>query len=105
MSVDRDDVFRIAGLARLHLSEAEAEALGRDLNAILAYVDTLASVSVDETTTEPPLRAVPGRAPRGRPDPLVGSLDHYAPDFREGFFVVPSPPSLGTDDEPPSGHE
>ncbi len=104
MSVDSDQVRRIAMLARLRLSEAEAEALGRDLNDILAYMDALAAVPVDERPIQDPTGvAAPERAPGDhQADPLVEPPGHSAPDFREGFFLVPSPPSLGTEGEPPS---
>jgi len=102
-SVGRDEVRRMAKLARLRLSPAEAEAFGRDLNDILAYVDRLASVSVDEAIGDPTGVDLPEHgAGDGQPDPLVEPPHHFAPDFRDGFFVVPSPPSLGTEDEPPS---
>ena len=102
MSVDREDVRRIAELARLRLSEAEAEALGRDLSEILEYVDTLSSVSVDDAgAVDPTEGGAPERGPGERnPDPMAEPPTHYAPDFRDGFFVVPSPPSLGGEGEP-----
>jgi len=36
------------------------------------------------------------------PDHMSDPPSCYAPDYRENFFVVPSPPSLGTDVESPS---
>ena len=102
MPVDRDDVRRIARLARLRLSEAEAETLGRDLNDILVYVDILATVPMDEMSLPDPTRiSTPERvAGDGGPDVLLEPMSRYAPDFRDGFFVVPSPPSLGTERAP-----
>ncbi len=104
MSVSREDVRRIAKLARVRLTEAEAEELGRDLNDILEYVDTLSSVSVDGAqAVDPTEGGAPERGPGERePDPLVEPPSDYAPDFRDGFFVVPSPPSLGGEDKPSS---
>jgi len=104
VSVSREEVRRIAELARLRLTEAEAEALGRDLNDILEYMDTLSSVSLDEAEVPDPAQGrAPERGPGERqPDPMAAPPSRYAPDFRDGFFVVPSPPSLGTEGEPPS---
>ena len=104
MSVSREDVLRIAELAHLRLTEAEAEALGRDLNDILEYVDTLSSVSVDGAqAVDPTEGGAPERDPgEQQPDPMVEPPNDYAPDFRHGFFVVPSPPSLGGEDKPSS---
>ena len=107
VSVGDDEVKRIARLARLRFSEEEAEALGRDLNGILAYVDALESVSVDEASFQDSTGiAAPERAPGDyRPDALIYPPGHDAPDFRDGFFVVPSPPALGTDGDPANAHE
>ena len=49
--LSRDQVARIALLARLELSEAEADGIGRQLNDILALVDRMAAV--DCTGVEP----------------------------------------------------
>ena len=103
MSLTRSEVIRMAELARLRLSGPEAEGLVEDLNEILEYVDTLSSVSFDDDeqasgTSE----SAPERAPGTRPpDSLAIGLDSFAPDLRDGFFLVPSPPSLGSDDGPP----
>ncbi len=105
VSVSREDIGRIAELARLRLSKSEAEALGRDLNAILDYVDTLRSATLDEAEIADARRGhAPERAPGERePDPVAWPPGEYAPEFRDGFFVVPSPPSLGTHGPAPSG--
>lgn len=47
MSISQDDVRWIAHLARLELPAAELEALGRDLNAIVDYVNQLQQVNTD----------------------------------------------------------
>ena len=102
MSISREQIVQIATLARLRLSDAESEELSQDLNQILEYFDLLASLQVPEG--EPlglgPLKAPerdPGQIP---PDPMSHPPADSAPDFREEFFVVPSPPSLGEADDP-----
>ena len=45
-AIDTDEVRRIARLARLTVTDSEAEGLTRDLAEILAYVDKLAAVDV-----------------------------------------------------------
>ena len=102
MSITREEILQIATLARLRLTDSEAEDLSHDLNEILEYVDTLASLQVPE---EEPLELGPSEAPEREagqilPDPMAHPLGDSAPDFREGFFVVPSPPSLGAADDP-----
>ena len=69
---------------------------------ILEYVDMLASLRVPEGE---PLELGPPEAPEREagqipPDPMAHPPGESAPDFREGFFVVPSPPSLGGADDP-----
>ncbi len=95
--------MRLAELTRLRLSDSEAKGLLADLNEILEYVDTLSSVPFDDVerpggTSESTPERPPGKRP---PDPLASALDSFAPDLRDGFFMVPSPPSLRSDDGPP----
>lgn len=59
-----DEVRRIAALARLRLTDAEAVALSKDFAAVLGYVDRLRSR--DEADAEEPLvHAVPSKEPAG----------------------------------------
>ena len=102
MSITREEILQIANLARLRLTDSESEALSHDLNQILEYVDTLASLQVPEGERlglgppEAPERA----ASQIPPDPMAHPPAGSAPDFRDGFFMVPSPPSLGGSDDP-----
>ncbi len=101
MSITREEILQIATLARLRLTDSESEDLSHDLNQILEYVDTLASLEVPEgerLELGPP--AAPEReAGQIAPDPMAHPPTEFAPDFRERFFVVPSPPSLGGADD------
>jgi aspartyl-tRNA(Asn)/glutamyl-tRNA(Gln) amidotransferase subunit C len=45
--LSRDDVFKLARLARLDLTEEEAELYRTQLHAILEYVDQLKNVDVE----------------------------------------------------------
>ncbi len=102
MSISREEVLQIATLARLRLTDAESEDLSQDLNQILEYFDLLASLRVPEGER---LGLGPSKAPEREPgqilpDPMAHPPADSAPDFREEFFVVPSPPSLGGPDDP-----
>ena len=102
MSITRDEILQIATLARLRLTDSESEDLSHDLNQILEYVDTLASLQVPEGER---LELGPSQAPEREasqipPDSMAHPPTDSAPDFRDGFFVVPSPPSLGGADDP-----
>ncbi len=99
--ITREEILQIANLARLRLTDSESEDLSHDLSQILEYVDTLASLQVPQGE---PLGMGPPEAPERAagqipPDPMAHPPADFAPDFREGFFVVPSPPSLGGADD------
>lgn len=97
MSVSRDEVRRIAALARLRPDEATVERLTGELNRILEHVDALAEADV--TGIDEPIRLpdapVPFRDPDLEADPLEeGAPAAQAPDWREGYFAVPRLPGL-----------
>lgn len=48
MAFTADDVARLAGLARLHLSEAECAALAPELDIILSSVEQVREIAGDE---------------------------------------------------------
>ena len=50
MDIDRTDVLKIAGLARLRIDPSEAEALAHDLERIVHYIDSLAEVELPDDT-------------------------------------------------------
>ncbi len=89
--IERAEVERIAELARLDLSDAEAVRMTADLSTILGYVAALDAL--DTRGVEPTTHAVPLATPL-REDRAVAALDPdralaNAPE-REGFaFVVP----------------
>ena len=102
MSISREEILQIATLARLRLTDAESEGLSQDLNQILEYFDMLASLErpeVERLEVGPPKASErePGQI---APDPMASPPADSAPDFKEEFFVVPSPPSLGDADDP-----
>lgn len=85
------DVEYIANLARLKLSETEAEEFTRQLSTILEYVDQLGSVDTDGV--EPTCFVVPGHDPL-REDTVKPSIPRKelldnGPVVRNGFFAVP----------------
>jgi hypothetical protein len=102
MSISREEILQIATLARLRLTDAESEDLSQDLNQILEYFDMLASIEGPEGER---LELGPPKAPEREPGQIAPAPMAYppadsAPDFREEFFVVPSPPSLSSADDP-----
>lgn len=96
MSVDKATVAKIASLARIKMSDVEAEAMVPELNQILAWVEQLGEVDV--TGIEPMTAVIPNalrlRADRVDADPLTGGNRRddvlaNAPAAEHGFFGVP----------------
>ena len=90
-SVSRDDVRRIARLARIRVTDAEADSLAGDLGAVLGYVellDSLDTTGVEATSMVIPL-ATPLRADEpGEPlAPEVAVMN--APAAEGSAFAVP----------------
>jgi aspartyl-tRNA(Asn)/glutamyl-tRNA(Gln) amidotransferase subunit C len=91
MSVDRETVKRVARLARIAVSDAEAEALKAELNTILGFVEQLNEVDV---TGVEPMTAVVAMSMKQRPDAVTDGdqaekIVANAPAREDHFFVVP----------------
>ncbi len=91
MSVDLPTVRKIASLARIAVSDAQAEALVPELNNILGWVDQLAAVDTEGVA---PLAAVIPNRLRLRDDVVTdggmrAAVLANAPQAEHGFFAVP----------------
>jgi aspartyl-tRNA(Asn)/glutamyl-tRNA(Gln) amidotransferase subunit C len=91
MSVDLATVKRVARLARIAVSEEEAERMTGELNGILGFVAQLDEVNVDGVE---PLTSIIPMALRRRDDVVtdgakVEDIIANAPQSEENFFVVP----------------
>lgn len=91
MKIGREDVLHVAKLAELAVSEAELPKLVEQLGDIVAYVAQLSDVPAGEQA--PPYLAGPAQAELREdevdPDPLHRRPADFAPEFRDGFFIVP----------------
>ena len=89
--IGREDVVRVARLARLALTDAELETMREQLNAILAHIDALKAV--DTAGVEPTSHAVPQfnvmRDDEPRPSFPQEEMLANAPDRSGAFFRVP----------------
>ena len=89
--ISRDDVARVARLARLALTDAELETMREQLNAILAHIDALKAVNTEGV--EPTSHAVPQfnvmRDDEPRPCFPRDEMLANAPDRAGDFFRVP----------------
>jgi len=96
MSVDKQTVAKIAGLARIKMDDAELEGLVPELNNILEWVEQLGEVDV--TGVEPMSAVIPNtlrlREDVVDADPNTGGGKRddvlaNAPAAEHGFFGVP----------------
>jgi aspartyl-tRNA(Asn)/glutamyl-tRNA(Gln) amidotransferase subunit C len=101
MSVTRDDVVHIARLARLEVAEDRIETLAAELAAILEHMRVLEGVDtsgVERSATEE-TQATPLRKDAGPPIPLATAIESFAPETRDGFFLVPRLATHGDESE------
>jgi len=92
MDFSRDDVKKVASLARLKVSDEELDSLAKDLRAIVGYVQVLNELNCD--SVEPMVHAVE-RQNVLRQDVLTVSLDRTlalsnAPRTDGEYFLVPA---------------
>ena len=91
MTITREEVARMAALAKLELDEAMLERFARQFSDILRYMDTLNDV---DTQGVEALYQPARHSSAARPDLVEASLDREkllagAPDQDGRYFVVP----------------
>ena len=91
MSLDRDDVVKIAHLARLAIDEADIPRYARELSNILALVEQMNQV---DTSGIEPLSNPHDATQRLRSDEVTEpdqreSFQAIAPDVEDGLYRVP----------------
>ena len=91
MPVTREDVLHIAELARLGVDGARADALTKELSAILSHMEVLSQVDTATvpTTVGAGSGGTPLRPDVGVPGVTPSTLASIAPAMRDGFFIVP----------------
>ena len=92
MAVSEDDVRHVASLARLGVDPARLPSLVSELNGILEHMEVLGAVDTGKQmadggsqTTATPMRSDID----GTPIPLAVQREAFAPEMRDGFFLVP----------------
>ena len=91
MALTKTEVEKIAHLARLHVSDIEAEEVARGVSDILALIDKMQLVDTDNVE---PLAHPFDAAQKLRPDVVTESdrrdeLQQLAPQSQDGLFLVP----------------
>lgn len=93
--IEAQEVLKVAGLAKLRLSEEEVQRFGEQLSQIVGYVDQLSTV---DTSNVEPLDHVLDVTDALRDDTVISSLEREsalsnAPKKDDETFLVP--PVLG----------
>ncbi|MGB3719693.1 MAG: Asp-tRNA(Asn)/Glu-tRNA(Gln) amidotransferase GatCAB subunit C [Proteobacteria bacterium] len=91
MQVDEATVRRIARLARIKITDGEAQELQKELTGILNWVEQLNEV--DTSNVEPMTRVVPIKLKMRKDEVTDGNIPDdivkNAPHTDDHFFVVP----------------
>jgi len=91
LAVSKEEVGKIADLARLYLDEAETERMTRDMNDILDYVEKLNRVDTENVS---PLSWLEGKQTPMQSDEIkkfdnTESVLKNSPRSEGRFFIVP----------------
>jgi aspartyl-tRNA(Asn)/glutamyl-tRNA(Gln) amidotransferase subunit C len=91
MALDKSEVGKIAQLARLHISEADADEVASRITDILALIDQMQSV---DTETVEPMAHPLDVTQRLRVDTVTekdrrDELQTLAPAAQDGLYLVP----------------
>jgi len=91
MSLTRDDVKKVAGLARLRMTDDQMDQMVPKLNNIMGFVEQLAQVDTDniEPLSNVARSTLPLRDDEITDGECVDKVLANAPESEEGFFAVP----------------
>ena len=91
MSIDANTAAKVAKLARIEVESQDLEALAKEFNDILGFIDQLNEVDVDGI--DPMTSVTPQKLLRRNDNITDGdkqtSVLKNAPISREGFYAVP----------------
>ena len=91
MSIDKNQVKKVAKLSRISLDENKVESLSKDLNSIINFVEQLNKLDTKDTK---PLSSVIDKTLEPRNDKvndgqMKEEILKNSPDKNEDFFIVP----------------
>ena len=91
MSIDKNQVKKVAKLSRISLDESKVESLSKDLNSIINFVEQLNKLDTKDTK---PLSSVIDKTLEPRNDKvndgqMKEEILKNSPDKNEDFFIVP----------------
>ena len=91
MSIDKNQVKKVAKLSRISLDDKKLESLSKDLVSILKFVEQLNKL---ETKNTEPLTSIVDKTLESRKDKIddgkiKDQILKNSPDNNEEFFIVP----------------
>ncbi len=91
MSLSKEDVKKVAGLARIHMEDEQLEKMAPQLSKIIGFVEQLGEVDTDNVE---PLANVVDITLNLREDKITDGncadkVLANAPESTQGYFVVP----------------
>ena len=93
MSVDKDNVVKIANLSKISFKDNEIEKFQEDLNQIIDWVDQLSEVNTE--TVSPTFSSFDNDKGMKKREDIINDGNYReditvnAPNSEEGFFLVP----------------
>ncbi len=91
MHLTKDNIYKIARLARLKIDDQEADALCADLEHILGWVEKLKELNTEavEPMVGVTVEAMPMRDDKVTDGGIAEEIMQNAPDQQHGMFAVP----------------
>lgn len=91
MSLTRENVAKVAKLARIRLEDTELDAMKLEINGILNWIDQLQQVNTDgvEIFSEQQEQQLPERTDIVNDGNIVEAILANAPEKAHGMFAVP----------------
>jgi aspartyl/glutamyl-tRNA(Asn/Gln) amidotransferase C subunit len=87
--VTRDDILKIAALAKLYISEEKLDEITNDLNGVIAFADTIASADASGYDTDAAgNESLPLRCDAVTPSFMPKLILSNAMESGDGFFIV-----------------
>ena len=91
MSIDKNQVKKVAKLSRISLEDSKLESLSKDLASILNFVEQLNKLDTKKTE---PLTSIVDKSLEARKDiindgKIKKQILQNSPDKNEEFFIVP----------------
>ena len=91
MSIDKNQVKKVAKLSRISLDDSKLESLSKDLASILNFVEQLNELDTNKTE---PLNSIVDKTLEPRTDKIddgeiKNEILKNSPDKNEDFFIVP----------------